>query len=66
MWLFKKIKLSTISVKRTRQELPIDNMFTERGILSNNQITLFFRFTSVIKIGMVLSKMGLNQGVTTN
>jgi len=49
IWLFLKINLSTtISMKRSRRELSID-MVIHRGIVKNNQITLFSCFTVIPK-----------------
>jgi len=51
IWLFLKINLSTtISMERSRRELSID-VVIHKGILKNNQITLFPRFTFIHKTG---------------
>ena len=52
IWLVLEINLSTtISMKRSRQELSID-MFIQRGIVQNNQITLFSCFPLIPKTGI--------------
>jgi len=52
IWLFFKISLSTnISMKRSHRELSID-IVIHRGIFKHNQITLFPRFTIILKPGV--------------
>jgi len=55
IWLFSKIDLSTtISIKRSRQELSID-MDIHGGIFQNNQMTFFPCFTFIPRTGLVFT-----------